>query len=88
MRIEYRKRFLKDLSKIPSKIRKQIEQLAFEELPTLESHTVSKKIEKMKGYPNYYKIRIGSYRLGLKFERNRLILERVLHRKEIYRYFP
>jgi mRNA interferase RelE/StbE len=88
LRIEYRKRFLKDLSKIPSKTRNQIEQLAFEELPSLENYTSSKKIEKLKGYPNYFKIRIGSYRLGLKFERNLLILERVLHRKEIYRYFP
>ena len=88
MIIEYRKRFLKDLSRIPSKTRNHIEQLAFEELPSLENHTSSKKIEKLKGYPNYFKIRIGSYRLGLKFERNRLILERVLHRKEIYRYFP
>jgi mRNA interferase RelE/StbE len=88
LRIEYRKRFLKDLSKIPSKARNQIEQLAFEELPSLENRTSSKKIEKLKGYPNYFKIRIGNYRIGLKFERNRFILERVLHRKEIYRYFP
>jgi mRNA-degrading endonuclease RelE of RelBE toxin-antitoxin system len=31
---------------------------------------------------------IGDYRLGVIFDGEILIFERVLHRKEIYRYFP
>jgi mRNA interferase RelE/StbE len=42
----------------------------------------------MKGYPSYYKIRFGSYRVGIKLENEIVIFERALHRKEIYRYFP
>ncbi len=34
------------------------------------------------------RIRIGDYRLGIIFDGETLIFERVLHRKEIYRYFP
>lgn len=88
MNVEYRKKFLKELSKIPLKIRLQIEDFVFEELPSLESITQSMKIEKMKGYSSYYKTRFGEYRVGLKVEVNKVILERVLHRREIYRYFP
>ena len=42
----------------------------------------------MKGYANFYKIRFGDYRLGLQIINDRIICERVLHRKEIYGYFP
>ena len=42
----------------------------------------------MKGYPSYYKIRFGQYSIGLKTKEDRIILERALHRKDIYRYFP
>jgi mRNA interferase RelE/StbE len=42
----------------------------------------------MKGYPGYYKVRFGTYRVGIKLENDTLILERVLHRKEIYKFFP
>lgn len=88
MKIEYRKRFLKELSKIPSAIRLKIENFVFEELPKTKSILDVGTIEKMKGYSSYYKIRFGSYRIGLKIEKDKVILERVLHRRDIYRYFP
>ncbi|MBL7127818.1 MAG: type II toxin-antitoxin system RelE/ParE family toxin [Ignavibacteria bacterium] len=88
MKIEYKKKFLKELAKIPSKFRSPIEEFVFEELPSLESIIRSKKIEKMKGYSNHYKIRFGNYRVGLKTEKDTVILERVLHRRDIYRYYP
>ena len=43
---------------------------------------------KLKGYRNYYKIRFGDYRVGLRYEDDTLIFERVLHRKDIYKYYP
>jgi mRNA interferase RelE/StbE len=86
--VEYRKRFLKELAKIPSVERKQIEQFVFDELPSLELIAKSGKIERMKGYPSCYKVRFGDYRIGLRLEGNTIVFERVLHRKDIYRYFP
>ena len=88
MKVEYRKRFLKELANILSAERKEIERFAFDDLLTLESITKSGKIERMKGYPGYYKIRFGHYRIGLRLEGDTVILERVLHRKDIYKYFP
>ena len=88
MRIVYRKRFLKELSKIPTETRLRIEQLVFKE--RLEANSIFElgKVEKMKGFPSYYKIRFGSYRIGLRIKDDTVILERALHRKDIYRYFP
>jgi len=88
MKIDYRKRFLKELSKIPTEIRSSIESFVFKELPKANSIIELGRVEKMKGYPSYYKIRFGSYRIGLRIKNDKVILERVLHRKDIYRYFP
>jgi len=88
VKVEYRKRFLKELASIPSPIRAHIESLVFAEIPAIDSITQSGNIEHLKGYKGYYKIRVGDYRIGLKLEGNTIIFERVMHRKEIYRYFP
>ena len=88
MKLEYRKKFLKELAKIPSNTREKIEKFVFSELPKLETIFESGKIEQMKSYPQYYKMRFGVYRVGLKLENDTVILERALHRKDIYRYYP
>ncbi len=88
MKIEYREKFLKDLSKIHSGERLRIESFVFKELPKANSIFELGNVEQMKGYPSYYKIRFGQYRIGLKMKEDRVIFERALHRKDIYRYFP
>jgi mRNA interferase RelE/StbE len=88
VRIQYRKKFLKELAKIPSKIRYKIEFFVFQQLPESESIHQLGIIEQMKGYPFYFKARFGSYRIGLKLEDDVIVLEKALHRKDIYRHFP
>ena len=65
-----------------------IEIFAFEDLPKLTSMAASGKIERMKGYKSCYKVRFGSYRIGLSLEGDTIVFERALHRKDIYRFFP
>jgi mRNA interferase RelE/StbE len=88
MKTDYRKRFLKDLSEIPSETRSRIEDFVFEKLPKVNSIFELGIVEQMRGYPTYYKVRFGSYRIGLRMENDKVILERALHRKDIYRHFP
>jgi mRNA interferase RelE/StbE len=45
-------------------------------------------LKKLKGQGQYYRIRIGEHRVGLKMEADTVTFIRVLNRKEIYRYFP
>jgi mRNA interferase RelE/StbE len=89
MKIAFRKSFAKDLKKhrkeqdLLSRIREII--LEIEAAETLSS---IKNIKRLKADGPYYRIRTGNYRLGLIIEAETVIFVRVLHRKEIYRYFP
>ncbi len=47
-----------------------------------------KNIKKLKGSHEFYRIRIGDYRMGLEIKNNTCELIRFLHRKDIYKYFP
>ena len=44
--------------------------------------------KKLKGDGDYYRIRLGDYRIGIKMNDGIVCFVRILHRKEIYRYFP
>jgi len=84
----YKKRALKELANIPSELRQPIEHFIFETLPELKNIYENNKIESLKGYSNFYKVRFGNFRIGIKKEGENIIVERILHRKEIYKYFP
>ncbi|MCF8371992.1 MAG: hypothetical protein K9H64_10240 [Bacteroidales bacterium] len=43
---------------------------------------------KMTGHKEFFKIRVGSFRLGFELAGVTIILRRFLHRKDIYKYFP
>jgi mRNA interferase RelE/StbE len=87
-KVEYTKRFLKELSGLPKEIQSQAEGIVFKDLLATNPFSLG-YLERMTGYPNKYKIRIGSYRIGLTIDKqNRLIIcQRIAHRKDIYRIF-
>jgi mRNA interferase RelE/StbE len=88
MTVQYTTKFLKQLSHRPSADRSRIERFVFSKLPTLASLGNTGKIERMVGHPGFYKIRFGDYRVGLQQQGDTLILKAVMHRKDIYKYFP
>ena len=87
---QFKKTFLKDLAELPAAYRKRIEKLVFEEYPGISSEDDKLDIRKIQeGYENYYRIRIGSYRIGCEIEAgNKISFYRVKDRKDIYRVFP
>jgi mRNA-degrading endonuclease RelE of RelBE toxin-antitoxin system len=61
----------------------------FEQLPSANSLEQIGRFEKLQGYPNHFKARFGNYRLGIAVLENMTIeVITVLHRKDIYRFFP
>ncbi len=89
MKTEYLPTFIKDLKKLKSNpIYSQIKNLVTKEIPNHENLTEINNIKKIKGDKNAYRIRIGDYRIGFFLEEDKIIFSRVLHRKEIYRFFP
>ena len=89
-RVEYTKRFLKELSKLSKETQIKAEKIIFEELPSSENPFEVGCLEHMTGYPDKYKIRIGQYKIGITVDKpnNLLICQRIAHRKDIYRIFP
>ncbi len=88
-RAEYAPTFLKDFNGLPKAVRERVRQIAFGE-EILRDPFLSGKTQKMRGYQAYYKIRIGDYRIGLRLDFERQVIEfrRVLHRSRVYREFP
>ena len=88
-KVEYTKRFLKELCELPKEIRVQAEGIVFVELMAANPFSLG-YLERMTGYSDKYKIRIGSYRIGITIDKqkNLIICQRIAHRKDIYRIFP
>ncbi len=88
-KVEYTKRFLKELSELPKEIQVQAESIVFEELLTSNPFSLG-YLERMRDYPDKYKIRLGDYRIGITIDKknNLIICQRIAHRKDIYRIFP
>lgn len=89
MKTEYLPSFIKDLKKLKSNpIYSKIETLVMTEIPKSENLTTIDHVKKIKGDDNAYRIRVGDYRIGFFLAQDKIIFSRVLHRKEIYRFFP
>ena len=90
MKIDFTNLFFKDYNKIQSDNVKDKIKYIIQSLMDTNSLYSSKefKVKKIQGYKKYYRIKIGNYRLGLKKEENKIIIMRVMHRKDIYKYFP
>ncbi|MBE9007994.1 type II toxin-antitoxin system RelE/ParE family toxin [Fortiea sp. LEGE XX443] len=88
MKVEFRKSFEKDLGKIQDEDLLLRIKTVIEQVETAESLSEISNLKKLKADGNYYRIRVGDYRIGFAEDENMITFVRVLHRKEIYRYFP
>ena len=81
--------FYAELAKVPTEVRSKIEEIAFGEA-IKEDPFLGGRVQKLAGYEEYYKMRFGSYRVGLRIDLKEKVIEfrRVRHRKDIYRRFP
>jgi mRNA interferase RelE/StbE len=88
MDISYGKRFSKDLDALHNKSLKEKLLKLINTIKEIDSLKQLAGVKKMEGYSDYFRIKLGDYRLGLKAHKNKVALIRFLHRKEIYRRFP
>ena len=89
MEIIFDRSFSKSLNKLNDKeAGHKIEQIIIE-AELAESLAQISNVKKMHGFKNFYRIRVGDYRIGIELESSsslRFII--VLHRKDIYKKFP
>jgi mRNA interferase RelE/StbE len=88
VRVSFRKSFVRDLRKLKdAKVRGRIREV-IEAVEEADSLSDLPDVKKMSGSSGFYRIRIGSYRIGLMVERGVVEFVRVLDRKDIYTCFP
>lgn len=90
MEVFFKPSFLRDFRKLPADIKRSTKHLCAGEFPKCASlgELNAWDIKKLWGYQNYYRVRIGDYRVGFKVEKNAATFMRVRHRRDIYRVFP
>jgi mRNA interferase RelE/StbE len=88
MNVTFRQSFARDLKKVKDqavldRIRRAIEQVEGAATPQAVG-----ELKKMSGTGNFYRIRVGDYRLGVVVEGDYVEFVRCLSRRELYRFFP
>ncbi|MCF2487172.1 type II toxin-antitoxin system RelE family toxin [Dyadobacter sp. CY347] len=91
MVVQYVKRFSKDLKSTPNDIQKKVFDIirVLESAHNLESSGLDyKRIEGQKRGENYFRIRVGDWRIGIEYIRPDITLLRILSRGDMYKSFP
>jgi mRNA interferase RelE/StbE len=88
MKVEYLKKFSKDVSRINDEtLRNDLFDVIIN-LKNTENFQHLSNLKKMKGHSEAYRIRIGKYRLGFYFDGEVIELARFAKREDIYKLFP
>ncbi len=89
VKTEFKTSFAKDLKR-HSRDRSLMQQVSriIHDVESARTFTGYRASQKLKANDNASRIRTGDYRLGLIVENETVCFVRLLHRNEIYRYFP
>ena len=88
MNVVFKSPFLKSIKKIKDV---QLKNNIADAIENVENASDIKSIhhfKKLKGYKDYYRIKIGDHRIGLKIIEGTVYFVDIDHRKDIYKYFP
>jgi mRNA interferase RelE/StbE len=88
MQVRFLAKFNRDLNQIHLNSIKESIANVIDEVKSTDSIHKIPNIKKLKGFRSAHRIRIGYYRIGVFVEGSQVDFARVLHRREIYRFFP
>ena len=88
MKVEYHKSFERDLQRVRDQNLLDRVEAVLVELEGSEDLDSISNIKTMKGHPDYFRVRIGDFRLGFKRIDGGVRIIRFLSRGDIYRKFP
>jgi mRNA interferase RelE/StbE len=87
VKVEFKKSFAKDLKGVSVNLLDRVKEVIelVEKANTLSDVS---GLKKLKGGGNYFRARVGDYRLGLVLEQDTVVFVRFLNRKDLYKFFP
>ena len=89
MNVKFTKSFAKDLRRYRknNEFLKQVRNV-IENVEQARFATDLTGLRQLKAEGRYYRMRVGDFRIGVSIEGDVVTFVRVLHRREIYRFFP
>ena len=88
MKTEFRASFAKDLKRVKNKEVKRHVKDTIEDVERAQNIRDVVGVKELRAAGDYYRIRVGEFRIGLIINGDTVVFVRCLDRKEIYRYFP
>jgi len=88
MNIDKKPSFFKDVKNIINPTLKERVEQAILSVQDARSPKNIPNLRKMKGYKIHYRVKVGSYRIGITIVGDMVTFEAFGHRKDIYKSFP
>lgn len=88
MNTVFKKSFLKSVKQIRHQKLKDAISDIIAEVEKSEKIAEVSKCKKLRGYKQFYRIRLGDYRIGIQVEGDSVTFAAIDHRKDIYKHFP
>ena len=88
MNVQFKKSFLIDIKKITNIKLQESVYTCIIHVEAAETTRSIKNLKKLVGFNDYYRIKIGDYRIGLQIVEKEVFYVVFEHRKEIYNTFP
>lgn len=88
MKVQFRESFVRDLRTIRDDSLRSRLAAIIQSVEAARGSGEIASLKKLRGGGNYYRIRVGDYRVGLAMEDDTVTFVRFLHRRDIYRQFP
>jgi mRNA interferase RelE/StbE len=88
MKAAFRKSFGGDLKKIKDQKVLDGVRAAIEQVEAAAGPREIAKLKKLRGTDNYYRMRLGDYRIGVVIQKDTVEFVRCLPRRDLYRFFP
>lgn len=88
MKVEFRESFAKDLKSVKDKALLKRAGEVIEAIEQADSLANMPNLKKLKGGGNYFRLRVGDYRVGIALENETVVFVRFLNRKDVYKFFP
>ncbi len=81
------KKYIKQHAKAPDHIKRQCREILMQ-LKNTDKLTDIIELEKMKGFKDFFRIRLANYRMGIEQKKPGVIIICVMERSQIYKNFP
>jgi mRNA interferase RelE/StbE len=88
MNVEFRSSFVRDLKRVRDKeLTARVKEVILR-IEATENLGQLDNLRRLRGGGDYYRVRLGDYRIGILLKDETVIFVRFMHRRDIYRYFP